>query len=133
MNIGKVIVTCFVPRGQRPSHGTTHAQNLPSPDSVLQMIKRTVETEKRIDAGMPMDTIIVNNDEGFIDGREFLDSINETPTKNGHFKVMHRENYGRSFILLVVKCRDRGHFAFKCTFRGRNPKIASLTRICDFS
>ena len=97
MNIGKVIVTCFVPRGERPSHGTTHAQNLPSPDSVLQMIKRTVETEKRIDAGMPMDTIIVNNDEGFIDGREFLDSINETPTKNGRFKVMHRENYGRSF------------------------------------
>ena len=100
-NIAKVIVTSFVSRRCSRSNptefGTNHGQNLPTSESVLQMIKRTVKTEKRIDAGMPMDTIIVNNDEGFIDGREFLDSINETPTKNGCFKVMHRENYGRSF------------------------------------
>ena len=96
--VAKVIAVCFVPRDVRlQSHGTTHAQNLSGPDAVLQMVIKTVEKEREIDPGLPMDTIIVNNDEGFLRGRVFLNTIHGTPTKTGTFRVLHRENYGRSF------------------------------------
>ena len=65
--IAKVIATCFVEREVRKSEAWyEHGQNLGSPESVLEMIKFIVKKEQEIDAGAPMDTIIVNNDSGCI-------------------------------------------------------------------
>lgn len=99
INTVKVIVTCFIDRGvrQKDAKWYNHAQNLPNADSVLNMIKNSVKNEKQIDAGLPMDTVIVNNDNGYEPGKEFLNSIDGTKTKNGYFKVVHRPNVGRSY------------------------------------
>ena len=96
--IAKVVGTCFVSREVRlQDTWPNHAQNLPTPNAVLNMIKDLVENEKQTDAGQPMDTFIVNNHAGYSAGAQFLDSIHNTPTKNGVFKILHRENSGRSF------------------------------------
>mgnify|MGYP003677339484 FL=1 len=96
--IAKVIATCFVEREVRKSEAWyEHGQDLGSPESVLEMIKFIVKKEQEIDAGAPMDTIIVNNDSGYEPGKNYLAELNGTPTKNGVFKIINRENWGRSF------------------------------------
>jgi len=96
--IVKVIATSFIERQVRESSiWYEHGQNLGAPIAVLNMIKDIVEKNREIDAGLPMDTIIVNNDSGYNPGRQYLDTINGTITRNGVFKVIHRENWGRSF------------------------------------
>ncbi|MBI4178982.1 class I SAM-dependent methyltransferase [bacterium] len=75
----------------------THCQNFPTPEAVLELIEYSCEIERAIDPGVEVDTIIVNNDVGWERGNKFLDSVNDTRTYSGRFKVIHRENYGRSF------------------------------------
>ena len=71
--IAKVIATCFVEREVRKSEAWyEHGQNLGSPESVLEMIKFIVKKEQEVDAGAPMDTIIVNNDSGYESGKNYL-------------------------------------------------------------
>ena len=94
----KVIATSFIERDVRESTSWyEHAQNLGTSSAVLDMIKYIVKKEQEIDAGISMDTIIVNNDSGYAPGRQYLDSIDGLSTKNGNIKIIHRENWGRSF------------------------------------
>jgi hypothetical protein len=101
----KVIATCFVGKSVRETTSITgypplvidHAQNFPTAESILDLIKLNVEQEKTVDPGVPCDTIIVNNDVGWSQGNEFLDSINNLPTYSGFFKILHNKNLGRSF------------------------------------
>jgi hypothetical protein len=101
----KVIATCFA--GKRVQEYTEiagnpplmiyHAQNFPTSESVLDLVKLNVEQERTVDPGVPCDTIIVNNDIGWSIGNEYLDSIDNTPTYSGIIRVLHCENWGRSF------------------------------------
>ena len=61
------------------------------------MLKDIISLEKSIDAGISVDTILVNNDVGYQAGNAYLDSISNTSTQNGTLRVLHRENRGRSF------------------------------------
>jgi len=101
----KVIATCFV--GKRVQEFTQiagnpplmiyHAQNFPTAESVLDLIKLNIEQEKTVDPGVPCDTIIVNNDVGWSKGNEYLDAVNNTAIHSGILRVLHCENWGRSF------------------------------------
>lgn len=74
-----------------------HNQDLPDEYACLIMIKNLVENELKLDAGLEMDTIIVNNDNGFDEGNKYLESIAGTKTKNGIIRVFNRYNVGRAF------------------------------------
>ena len=66
INCCKVIATSFIERDVRESTAWyEHAQNLGTSNAVLCMIKDVVQKECEVDAGIPMDTIIVNNDGGY--------------------------------------------------------------------
>ena len=101
----KVVTTCFVEREIRenttiagdPPGWFDHSQRFPDPESVLELCALICQLERRVDPGVECDTIIVNNDVGWERGNSFLRSIHDTATFAGHFKVIHRENYGRSF------------------------------------
>lgn len=101
----KVITTCFVPRVTRertttignPAGFFNHSQNFPSEEAVLDLVKLNVEIEQRTDPGVPVDTIIVNNDTGWQPGNSYLEKIKNTPTRTGRFFVLSRRNFGRSF------------------------------------
>ena len=101
----KVISTCFIPREIRedttimgwPPGFFKHSQNFPDEYAVLALVKLNIEIENTVAPGLPVDTIIVNNDSGWEPGKRFLDSCNGAPSKTGKLKVLHRENYGRSF------------------------------------
>ena len=101
----KVIATCFV--GKRVQEHTKaagnpplmiyHAQNFPTAESALELMELNIEQERTVDPGIPCDTIIVNNDVGWEPGNNYLNSINMTPTHSGVIRILHRENWGRSF------------------------------------
>ena len=97
MKTVKVITVCFKDRVAHGSFDGDNRKELDDSQSALSMIREVVEYDRTIDAGTDMDTIIVNNDLGYDEGRNYLDTIKGTKTKNGLFKVMHRPNVGRSF------------------------------------
>ena len=101
----KVIATCFI--GKRVQKETLivgnpplvvlHSMNFPTEETVLALIKLNIDQDRTVDPGIPCDTIIVNNDVGWEKGNKYLDSINNSPTHSGIIRVLHRENWGRSF------------------------------------
>lgn len=93
----KVITPCFRGRVAHGGFGLGDRDELQNSEDALKMIRTVLENEKKIDAGSQMDTLIVNNDVGYDPGRKYLDSIEGNKTKNGFFKVLHRENIGRAF------------------------------------
>lgn len=101
----KVITTCFVGREIReattfcgsPPGPFDHAQNFPTPASVIDLLAYTLEFERKVDPGVDCDTIIVNNDVGWAPGQEFLRSVDGTRTRRGRVRVLTAPNYGRSF------------------------------------
>lgn len=95
MKMIKVITVCF--RGERPAGSIDDRDELKTTEDSLKMIIKVLENEKTVDAGLDMDTLVVNNDLGYDPGREYLNSIEGTQTQNGFFKIMHRQNIGRSF------------------------------------
>lgn len=105
MRIAKVIATSFVPRSVREVTGISgtpmgyfsHSQNFPTRESVIDLIKFTIERELRCDPGAPVDLIIVNSDSGWQEGRRFLDGLDGTSLPHGRIRVMHRKNFGLSF------------------------------------
>ena len=69
-----------------------HNQNISSMEDLIMMFCTLMKYEKKVDCGLPMDTIIVVN------GTDtFLDRYNGTKTKNGTIYVVHRENIGGAF------------------------------------
>jgi len=105
MKACKIITTTFLGRTIRektslcgvPKGLFNHSQNFPTPESVIDLLKLTIEFENKINPGVLLDTIIVNNDVGYRAGNDFLNSIDEQKTHSGIIKILHRENYGRSF------------------------------------
>ena len=102
----KVIATCFIGRKRvilntcvvgYPPLMAIHSQNFPSEESILELLKLNVEQERLVDPGVPCDTVIVNSDTGWQKGNEYLDSINNTSTRTGIFRVVHRPNIGISY------------------------------------
>ena len=101
----KIISTAFVPRVIRMNTQTigsplglfSHAQNFPTPDSVIELLKFSLEVENQTDPGCGVDIIIVNNDVGYEKGNAFLNAIDGKCINSGVIKILHRENYGRSF------------------------------------
>jgi hypothetical protein len=100
MNV-KVITTCFR-NGREIRVGEkhpfpAHQQDYPTAGSVLEMFKDVVAFELAQDAGTPTDIIVVNNDSEFIEGNEYIESLNGTKTKNGTIITYTRPNIGWSF------------------------------------
>ena len=99
MKCCKVIITYFGKRHRRnldigwPMHG----QDLPDAESCLTNLKFLVDIEKKLDAGISYDTIIVNNDGGYEEGRDWLNSIHGTETKCGKIYCFNRENRGKNY------------------------------------
>jgi hypothetical protein len=101
----KVVATCFVGREVRqytrvagdPPGPFIHAQDFPTPQSVLDLVALVVELEATVDPGVECDTILVNNDVGFAPGNRLIDSLEGSCTFAGRLRILHRENYGRSF------------------------------------
>ena len=105
MKCCKVIATCFIGRKRvindtlivgYPPLMAIHSQNFPTEESVLDLIRLNVEQERFVDAGIPCDTIIVNSDAGWQEGNDYLDSINNSATRCGFIRVLHRPNIGVS-------------------------------------
>jgi len=105
MKVCKVITTSFLERKIReettlcgnPKGLFNHSQNFPTPKSIIELLKLTVSLEEKTDPGILTDVVIVNNDVGFKEGNDFLNSINNKKFKNGKLKILFKENYGRSF------------------------------------
>lgn len=74
-----------------------HGQYAKDANMSLDNLKFVVDIENNLNSGVHHDTIIVNNDSGFVEGNDWLDSINGCETKNGKIFVIHRENKGRHF------------------------------------
>jgi hypothetical protein len=74
-----------------------HNQSIETQQGLLDMMKRIINFELDNDAGVPMDIILANSNVGFVEGNDWLDSINGTKTPNGIIRVLHRDNMGGSF------------------------------------
>lgn len=105
MRVCKVITTVFAGRTIRehttelgvPRGFFNHSQNFPTPDSVIDLLKLTISIEKNVDPGVETDVVIVNNDVNYEKGNAFLNLINDEKIHSGKIRILHRENYGRSF------------------------------------
>jgi galactoside O-acetyltransferase len=86
----KVIVTYFGSRRPRNNNTTT-------PENTLELLKHHIDTDEQIDPGVSCDTIIINNQAGFHEGNLYVDSLNNTNSKNGKYLCYTRENTGGSF------------------------------------
>lgn len=83
----KIIATYFGPRRFKEY---SNVQNN------INKFSKIINSEIHLDKGCDVDTLIINHDatEVFKDaemGREYLNKLNGTKTKNGHIKVYHRE------------------------------------------
>lgn len=97
MNV-KVIATCFTTKEKRPQADfPAHPQNINSSVESLDMLRNTLKLEDRYNPGVGMDLIIVNSDSGFVEGNEFIKSINGQKTKWGKIIAYTRPNIGWSF------------------------------------
>lgn len=105
MKVAKIITTSFAPRSIRKNtslSGTplgyfSHSQNFTTNEEILELIKYTLKLEDEINPGCSVDLIIVNNMTGWINGDNYLNSINNKKIHSGIVKILHRENIGRSF------------------------------------
>lgn len=96
--ICKVIATSFNGRQVRKEEVYPgHPQVIEHPGEALQLLKDVVEFEKKEDAGIPLDVIIVNNDTNFKEGNEYIASLDGEKTKNGKIIAYTRPNIGWSF------------------------------------
>jgi len=105
MKVAKVITTTFVPRTVREVTGLcgmpmgyfSHSQNFTTNESIIDLIKFTLETESLCKPGEVVDIIIVNNDSGWQEGIQFLNTIDGKSLGFGKIRVLNRQNIGRSF------------------------------------
>lgn len=95
----KVISVCLKDDGDIRTNVTfpAHCQNSGTSKEMLSMVKELYNLEINQDAGCDVDIYFINNDVGFKEGNDWLDSINGTKTKNGTVHVLHRDNIGGSF------------------------------------
>lgn len=70
-----------------------HNQDVHTWDEHEDMFKKIIEIEQTYDAGVPVDTLIVQNG----DCKGFFDYLDNAPSKNGKFIVRSRPNIGGSF------------------------------------
>lgn len=106
MKVCKVVTTC-IDNGRMVREDTTiagnpkgyynHSQNFPTDDSIIELVKLTIEQDKIVDPGVSCDTIIVNNDTGNEKAVKFLKSVDGIKLHSGVVKVINRDNFGRSF------------------------------------
>jgi hypothetical protein len=105
MKICKVIVTALIDRDRGgsdsfPYHAQTH-----NVSSILEMIKDSIELDKKYPPGVEMDTIIVNNDVGDKDANIKLHEL-----KSKNVKIFTRPNNGGSFgayLDVFLKFKDK--------------------------
>jgi hypothetical protein len=71
--------------------------NLLNNEECVEFLKLQIENERRIDPGVPMDVIIVNNDNNDLNANKFIDSLHDQEIFNGKIRVLHRPNIGGSF------------------------------------
>ena len=93
----KVIVTYLGDRRARPTNAT----------ETLRLLQYLVECERRVDPGVPMDTLLVYNrfdpavacsePAGVARAEDYLKEIDGMQTCRGHLKVIVRNNVGLSF------------------------------------
>lgn len=95
----KVIATCFSEgRVQTDARFPNHNQDIETKQGKLDMLKQIVWYEiHKNEAGVPLDILIVNPDVGFVEGNEWLKTINGIRTLEGHIYTITRENIGGSF------------------------------------
>jgi hypothetical protein len=72
-------------------------QDVPTKEGVLEMMKDVVAFEDKYDAGVQVDTLIINNDAGFKEGNDYIESLHGTRTRNGVIKTITRPFLGWSF------------------------------------
>ena len=97
-NACKVISTYFGNRLHRTQRQwPMHSQAAANAEDSLSVFKDCLEFEHSVDAGVDYDTIIVNNDNGFGKGNEYVNSLDGTPTKRGVIKTITRPNHGKNF------------------------------------
>ncbi len=105
MKVAKVITTTFLPRSVRENTGLcgvpmgyfSHSQNFTTKESIIDLIKFTLETESQCKPGEVVDIVIVNNDSGWQEGIQFLNTIDGKSLGRGKIRVLNRQNLGRSF------------------------------------
>jgi len=61
------------------------------------LLEYRIANELKVDPGVAVDLIIVNNVENSKDAVDYLNSIDGKKTKTGKIRVLHRENIGISF------------------------------------
>jgi len=100
----KVICTYFGPRHIRNTNigWPRHGQYFIDSSMCLDNLKFIVDVETNLDAGLPYDLIIVNNDSGFEEGKNWLNSINEKKTKCGKIYTLNKENKGKNYSAFRV-------------------------------
>lgn len=152
MRIAKVIATSFVPRTVREVTGISgtpmgyfsHSQNFPTRESVIDLIKFTIERELRCDPGAPVDLIIVNSDSGWQEGRDFLNELDGKSLPHGRIRILHRKNFGLSFgayshAFITLKA-DYDYFIFteddvtiaRDGYASRGIEVFNKTKKCGF-
>lgn len=91
MNCLKIIATYLGPRRQKNNNFSSYEQT-------KQYLNYSInDIEKHIDPGMKMDVLIVNNDDGNEESKNFINSFNNLKLKKGNVFVTHRINEGGSF------------------------------------
>lgn len=103
--VAKIIATSFAPRATRertklagsPMGYFAHSQNYPTRESILDLLKFTLQKEEECDPGTNIDIIIVNNDVGWEYGNQFLKSLQGTTTNNGKIYTFTSSYLGRSY------------------------------------
>lgn len=99
----RVIGTGFTERedrhrfSERQYWWPAHIQFGVGPEGVLQMMKDTCSLEMDVDAGVELDTIIINSVTGFEEGNAFLRDMNNVKTKCGKFITLEKTNIGGQF------------------------------------
>jgi hypothetical protein len=75
----------------------SHSQNFTTNESIIDLIKFTLEIESQCNPGEVVDIVIVNNDSGWQEGIQFLNSLDGKSLGLGKIRVLNRKNIGRSF------------------------------------
>ena len=86
----KIISVCFA-----DSKGTA------SSEDIFELFKDFIAQEITVDAGVSMDTLIINNDIDFKPGNEYLLTLSGQSTKNGEIQVFARPNVDGTFGAFV--------------------------------
>lgn len=66
-------------------------------EDCLQLLLQSISKEMELDCGVDMDLIIVNNENCYRKGNNFLNAIDGLKIKRGIIRVVTRENIGVSF------------------------------------